>query len=273
MAQFKVLPVQAGTGENELGQVARLLEEANSQVQRVYLGLSFQIRCREQVDESLRRSMARLERQQEDAGRLSSGIRQAMERYQACEGAVLLCYEGGVTVGAAAPSSGSAGINWGDVILDMLGTLGNAGSSVLDVWAEYLTDTRETLDSIDSIKAGRYAKWAGFLIGLVANFAGNVQEFAGDFSDPRLYLETVSETAVSAGASALVGAGIAAIFVSAPAWAVGAAATVIVFSVDQAVEYLTGESLTEHISDFVLNTGAAIADSIGTAWESVMELF
>lgn len=272
MAQFKVLPVQAGTGENELGQVARLLEEANSQVQRVYLGLSFQIRCREQVDESLRRSMARLERQQEDAGHLSSGIRQAMERYQACEGAVLHSYTG------VAESSGSViPVDNGETIVwleDMLGEFSLQASLVsagMDALAAFL----ERVDLNDTLSTAKWVSRLGTTIGILGTFAGNLKEYGLDFSEPRLYVETAVETGVYIGLTKALTIGIGAVVAgsSAPVWVAGAAAAGILVTVNLGVEYLTGQSLTEYISDFAIDTGAAIADSIGTAWESVMELF
>lgn len=272
MAQFKVLPVQAGTGENELGQVARLLEEANSQVQRVYLGLSFQIRCRERVDEGLRRSMARLERQQEDTGRLSSGLRQAMERYQACEGAVLRSY-----TGAAEPSGNAIPVDYGEITAwmeDVLGKLSLQASLVsasMEAFAAFL----EKVDLNDTLSTAKWVSRFGTVIGVLGTFAGNLKEYGLDFSDPRLYVETAVETGVYMGLTKALTIGIGAVVAgsSAPVWVTGVAAAGILVTVNLGVEYFTGQSLTEYISDFAIDTGAVIADGISTAWESVMELF
>lgn len=94
MSQFKVSTTQADAGYQVLEETSRLLEELGSEGWRVYTSLSFQIRCREQVDARLRAALQRLERQQEDAHRLARGLSQSMERYQAAETAVVGEYEG-----------------------------------------------------------------------------------------------------------------------------------------------------------------------------------
>lgn len=94
MSQFKVSTTQADAGYQALEETSRLLEELGSEGWRVYTSLSFQIRCREQVDARLRAALQRLERQQEDAHRLAQGLSQSMERYQAAETAVVGEYEG-----------------------------------------------------------------------------------------------------------------------------------------------------------------------------------
>lgn len=94
MSQFKVSTTQADAGYQALEETSRLLEELGSEGWRVYTSLSFQIRCREQVDARLRAALQRLERQQEDAHRLARGLSQSMERYQAAETAVVGEYEG-----------------------------------------------------------------------------------------------------------------------------------------------------------------------------------
>lgn len=125
MSQFKVSTTQADAGYQALEETSRLLEELGSEGWRVYTSLSFQIRCREQVDAHLRVALQRLERQQEDAHRLARGLSQSMERYQAAEAAVVGEYEG------AAAQMGSSILSIAAILPLLLPLLGPAAIPAL----------------------------------------------------------------------------------------------------------------------------------------------
>lgn len=86
----------------------------------------------------------------------------------------------------------------------------------------------------------------------------NLAAYNADFSNPRLYTETVGETAIYVGTGILVGAGVAALAgATAPVWAVGVVSTGIVLGANWISEKITGKDLTEFMSDAVLDTVGA----------------
>jgi len=115
------------------------------------------------------------------------------------------------------------------------------------------------------------AKWAGVALDGAMNFFGNKREQAasnGTMSDGRVIAETISETVVGGvinyGAKMVVGAAVAAALpVTAPAVVITAASTALVIGTDMLVEKITGQGVTEWVSDGVLYVGEAVVDNIG----------
>ena len=281
MAQFNVYPQAAGAGGTALTEAGRTLEDLREQARRVYQRLVFQIRCREDLARRLEGSIRSIERQGEDAHRLAAGISKAMERYRAAESDILrqtwgIKDVGGGAVAADVSQNGTEGqdlwVSWGEMLLESLGFLGTAGSSILDVWAEWLTETRGKLGNAVSATA---AKWAGVAFSALANLSENIEEYGWDFSNVRLYAETIGQTAVDVGlgaaATAGIGAGVAALGITAPAWAIAAAGVVVVAGANWGVEALTGKNLTEHISDFAIDAAETISDLAVEAADAVCD--
>ena len=123
----------------------------------------------------------------------------------------------------------------------------------------------------DKVKVG--AKWAGVVFSATTNGISNYQEYKdGKISAKRAVAETITETAVDVAVGTLVTtavtAGAAALgFASAPAVVVGAVAVGVTWLADAGCRFLTkkygGEekSLTETLSDFILDAGGAVADA------------
>lgn len=105
-------------------------------------------------------------------------------------------------------------------------------------------------------------KWAGVLLDGVVNFIDNRQEQAasgGKMSDQRVIEETVTETAVGTvlnyGTSIVVGAAVTTVLgtTAAPAVLVVAITGLVTAGINAGCKALTGESLTEVISDGILD--------------------
>ena len=120
MAQYKVYPQAAGAGNSALTEAGRTLEDLRDQARQVYLRLDFQIRCREDLERRMERSIRVLEEQSGDAYRLAAGISRAMERYRAAESDILRQTWGVKDVGGGAvagdPTGNSA--SWWQDLLD-----------------------------------------------------------------------------------------------------------------------------------------------------------
>ena len=115
------------------------------------------------------------------------------------------------------------------------------------------------------------AKWGGVLLDGVMNFFSNKEEQVasnGEMSDGRVLAETVTETgvnmAISIGAKVIIGSAITAIAgtAGAPAILVAGATAVTVAGINAVTKWLTGETATEHISDFLVDTGEKVVDGV-----------
>lgn len=122
------------------------------------------------------------------------------------------------------------------------------------------------------------ASWASVAVSGVVNWFGNKEEQAesgGKMSDERVVAETVVETAVDTaaaiGAKALVGAAVTTVLgtTAAPAIVVVALTGAVLAGINAGAKALTGESATELLSDFILDTGEKIGKAVGDAAKSV----
>lgn len=114
------------------------------------------------------------------------------------------------------------------------------------------------------------AKWSGIVISGLLNLGENFEEFHGDFSNPRLYAETIGETAAGVGLDILVGAGVATLAGAfAPVWAVGVVSTGVILGANWISEQLTGEDLPELISDAVWDGVECLGNTVSNAVKSV----
>lgn len=121
------------------------------------------------------------------------------------------------------------------------------------------------------------SSWSSVAITGVVNFFGNKQEQEesnGTMSDGRVVAETITETAIDTaitlGASAVVGAAVAACTtVALPGVVVTAAAGLVVAGVNAGIKACTGKTATEWASDFILDTGEKVISAVGDAAKNV----
>ena len=118
--------------------------------------------------------------------------------------------------------------------------------------------------------------WAGVALNSVLNYISNKEEQAnsgGTMSDGRVVAETVTETvvdtAITYGASIVVGAAASAVLgAAAPGVAVVALSGLAFAGINAGVKAMTGKSTTEFISDAILDTGEAVGKAVGNAVKS-----
>lgn len=130
----------------------------------------------------------------------------------------------------------------------------------------------------DKVKVG--TKWAGHLLTLAGNVVDNYGEFEGQgtYGAVRGTAETVIETgvdiAIGAGATALVGAGLAAAgIVSAPAVAVGALAVGVTWAANGVCKWITGgKDIGEVTADFICDVGEGAINLAKKGVEKVGEI-
>ncbi len=122
------------------------------------------------------------------------------------------------------------------------------------------------------------ASWGAVAVNGALNWFGNQEEQAnsnGTMSDGRVWAETIMETAVDTaltyGASIVVGAAVTAALgtVAAPGILVVAASGAIIAGLNAGVKALTGKTTTEWVSDTILDAGEAIGNAVGNAAKKV----
>lgn len=118
---------------------------------------------------------------------------------------------------------------------------------------------------VDKVKTG--TKVAGWALSLVANGFSNYDEYSkGDITKGRAFAETISETLIDIGKGAAITAGVAAtcaaIGVAAPAVVVGGIGVGVSLVADIVCENLTGKSVTEATSDFVLDNASKVGKAV-----------
>lgn len=120
------------------------------------------------------------------------------------------------------------------------------------------------------------AAWGGMVLSTINAWMGNKQEQAETgMSEARVWLETFTEVAVDTamvnGIAYLVGEAAVAVGVTVSSSAVvltlGAAA--IYFGIDLAVEHFTGSSMTEHITDAIIDTAETVCEKVGDCVNAV----
>ncbi len=181
--------------------------------------------------------------------------------------------------------------------IDLLGTstvdaIGFAENLAKKVDGYKLNSTSNIANMSDGAKswrnAGVIAKWGGVALTALDKFMGNAEEFDNDFSNVRMYEETVLETAVDVGLGVVVGAAVGALAgATAPVWAVGVVSGAAVIGINAASEAILGADLAEAVTDLALNTRDMLRDadkavmtkigdgissglkSIATGWRSV----
>lgn len=160
--------------------------------------------------------------------------------------------------------------------VDWFGKLQVGKPSLKKELSKYIYDPSkcETVVSKNASKIGAAVQWVGLAFDGLLNFKDNMDEFNGDFSNSRMYAETVVETGIdftvgigtSLIATAIVGS-------TAPVWAAGVAAVGIVgvtgSIVSEFVEAKWGIDLKETVSDFVVDIGEKAVDTVKTAGKAV----
>ncbi|MBD5479348.1 MAG: hypothetical protein HDR14_08680 [Lachnospiraceae bacterium] len=114
------------------------------------------------------------------------------------------------------------------------------------------------------------AKWGNVLFSGVANYFANKEEQAnsdGEMSDTRVWAETITETVVGTalqeGAKIVVGAAVSALLPAAPVVAVVALTGLTTTLIGAGVKALTGQSVTEWVSDIIVDAGEVVVKKAG----------
>lgn len=145
--------------------------------------------------------------------------------------------------------------------ISWFGFLKSAPDSLKDQLNKYVYDPSKckTVAAKNASKFGVAAKWVGLAFSGMINFVENFEEYDADFSNPRLYAETIGETAVDVGFGMFVGAGVAALAgATAPVWAVGVVSTGVVLGANWVSEKVFGKDVAELVSDTVLDSAEAV---------------
>lgn len=143
------------------------------------------------------------------------------------------------------------------------------------------------VDVIDNFKGANgvgnaVASWGSVALSGVLNWFDNKGEQAdsnGQMSDERVVAETITETVVDTvltnGAGIVVGAAVTTVIgtTAAPGLVVVAAGGLIVAGVNAGVEALTGQTVTEWVSDSIIDFGESVGDCVGDAVNAVGSWF
>lgn len=128
-----------------------------------------------------------------------------------------------------------------------------------------------------SLKTRIKIKGSDVVFSAIVNAAGNYEEYkTGAITANRAIAEWVTETALEVGKDALIASGVATAFtalgfISAPAIVVGATTVAVSTGVDWLCEKVTGQKLTEAVSDFVLDTAETGLNLVKTGAKKVVE--
>lgn len=188
-------------------------------------------------------------------------------------------------------------------LVDVFGTFAAEKKTFTDELSKYVYDPSDstTVAGKNASKINVAAKWVGVAIDGMLNFLDNFEEYNADYTDPGLYIETVSETAldvlVGIGAGVAASSLFAALGVTSPvAFAVGVTAVGITSVGNMAIEGLEllfnkDINIKENISDFVVDktkaAGKAVvsvgkmvgnavkstADCIAAGWKKITNWF
>lgn len=179
----------------------------------------------------------------------------------------------------------------GDALSKLFDLIGKGGEQVIDANADWFEDlfgwsknglkiTDEMPEFLDELgdfssKGKAFGTIAGWGASLVDSLFKNTEEFGKDgWTTGRFWGETVIETGIDilegAAIATAVGAGIVAVFGSAPALAIGGATVVATMAVDwglnNIVSWATNGAQTdwkEAVSDLICDTTEKIADGVG----------
>lgn len=158
---------------------------------------------------------------------------------------------------------------WGTSTVDAIGFRENLAKGLdgYKINSSYNSDNM-TVAAKNVHNVSAVAKWGGIAISGMLSFVDNMEEYEYDLSNPRVYAETVGETAVDVGLGIVVGAGVAALAgAAAPVWAVGVVGAGVTIGLDWLSETLTGKDVSELVTDTVLDT----VEATGTVVKNVVE--
>ncbi|MDD6729099.1 MAG: hypothetical protein PUE08_07775 [Eubacteriales bacterium] len=162
-------------------------------------------------------------------------------------------------IGTGAKLAGSSAVDWFGTAL--IGDKG-FGGNLLDEFGKYKIDFKSGSSS-SNISA--VAKWGGAALTAIEKFVGNAEEYNYDFSNGRMYAETIGETAITVIGGMAATAAVAAVLpATAPVWAAGVIGGAVLVVGDKIFKSLNnGQGGAEVISDFVLDKGGEIISNIG----------
>lgn len=114
------------------------------------------------------------------------------------------------------------------------------------------------------------AKWGGVVASVVGNGISNYNEYSsGDISGGRAVAETIVETGIDIGKTALITAGVAAAIGGAPVLAVTAVAVGVSWGADKICEMITGKGVTELVSDGLIDGAEKAIDAVADVGSKV----
>lgn len=124
-------------------------------------------------------------------------------------------------------------------------------------------------------KVSSAAEWAGAILSFVGSGISNYDEFDGEMNG-RFWAETITEGVIDIGKDILISAGVvagaAALGVtSLPAIAVAGISVAVAWAADGVCEWITGKSVTELVSDAVLDVGERVVEGVSKGVEKVVD--
>ena len=182
---------------------------------------------------------------------------------------------------------------WGTSTVDAIGFRENLAKSLdgYKINSSYNSNNM-SVAAKNAHNVSAVAKWSGIAISGMLNLVDNMEEYEYDLSNPRIYAETVGETAADFALGLFVGAGVATLAgAAAPVWAVGVVGAGVTMGLNWVSEQLTGKDVSELVSDTALyvveatgtvvkkaveGVGDAIkatADCISAGWKKITSLF
>lgn len=151
-------------------------------------------------------------------------------------------------------------------IVDIFGTLAVGENPLSKELAKYVYDPSKcsTVAAKNASKIAVSAKWVSLAFSGLLNLKDNFEEFDGNWSNERMYTETVVETAIDVGKGIAFGSlGALAVGSAAPVWAAAITtvgiASVCEFAVDL-IDFTFKTDVKEVVSDFVVDSYEFIRD-------------
>jgi len=168
--------------------------------------------------------------------------------------------------------TGKINADWGKRILGInMKDTKSFSEALASTYDEYFPGKNAT----KAAKVSSVAKWAGVALSFIGSGISNYGEFDGDMNG-RFWAETVTEGVIDVGKNILISAGVvagaAALGVtSMPAIAVTAISVGVAWAADGICELITGKSVTELVSDAVVDAGERIVEGVSRGVEKVVD--
>ena len=239
MAEFKVDTNQLRAYSNQIGDLQRQMNDVAARMTGLQIGSVLQIKASTALIGRITDCKWATINQAFNLGKLARGLDDVADLYERTENNL----KEPKTAEEAAAQAEQEQSSWNEAVPEWLREL-------IGAWG----------DSVDAVLDGNPV--CTFL-SMVLNWYGNLDEFNGDMTNPRFWLETIGETAADVALGAIATIIAAAVGLSGGTAVV--AAVVAVWAAKLVVQLITGESAGEQISDGFIDIGEVIGELIGGA--------